>query len=51
MKYEIISRDDQAALMEAVNEYLSAGWELQGGVSVTNLNEIVLWAQALVKRS
>lgn len=65
MKYEIISRDDQAKLAEAVNEYLAAGWELQGGVSVashfaswensrkgyTESEHFYIFAQALVKRS
>jgi hypothetical protein len=54
MKYQILFDDDNNQLAKRVEAWLDAGWELQGGVSVT-LSEsddyrYIMFAQAIVLR-
>lgn len=54
IKYKILSGDLIANLEDKVNEYLSSGWELQGGVcssiSVDYYGKVhKLYTQSLIK--
>lgn len=50
MKYELVVRDDVRSLEGAVNEMLKEGWKLQGGVSVSRLNNCnEMYCQAMIK--
>ena len=52
LRYRIVEAKDSEGLEQDVNEALSEGWELQGGVSVVNsqANTYAWWFyQALVR--
>ena len=50
MTYKLIATRDEALLEFQVNQLLTKGWQLQGGISITwnGLNP-VMFAQAMVK--
>jgi len=53
MKYFLVTSRDIKFMEDEVNEQIAAGWELQGGISISTLrNEFgeVLFAQAMVKK-
>lgn len=52
MKYKLVVREGTRSMEEAVNEMLKEGWELQGGVSVSRLNNYnEMYCQAMIKRN
>ncbi len=50
-QYEIIRRQTPKELIEAVNSYLVAGWQLAGGVAFDRPDDggDCLWCQAILK--
>lgn len=55
MEYKILSYRTDESLASAINEHLSDGWKLQGGVSVTqaenNSEWYMVYAQAVTRKS
>lgn len=52
MDYTVIWEKELSQLIQAVNQYLTAGWIPQGGVAVTSLgdyNRQQYYFQALIK--
>ena len=49
MKYELVVRDGIESMNEAVNEMLQDGWQLQGGVAITNRSTTFYYCQAMIK--
>lgn len=51
MEYEIIKRHDLCMMEEIVNAKLQAGWELQGGVSISKDSNTLCYCQAMIKHT
>ena len=50
IKYQVAYGSYRAELEKLVKHYLERGWELQGGVSVSNGVDYEIWAQAMIKK-
>lgn len=50
VKYKILYGSFRTELEKLVQHYLDRGWELQGGVSLTERINTEMWAQAIIKR-
>ncbi len=49
MKYHVIEHWDRAVFLELVNRHLAQGWQLVGGVAISDNSVTRWWAQAVVK--
>ncbi len=49
MEYIIVWGFKENDFMNKVNTKISEGWLLQGGVSVTQGENITIWTQAMIK--
>lgn len=49
MKYQVVSSANLETLESRINQLISEGWELQGGVSVSIWKYAVRYAQAVYK--
>jgi hypothetical protein len=55
MQYEIITALDKTEIIQTITAYLTNGWELAGGISITsylgpNGKPVRIYAQAVVKK-
>lgn len=50
-EYNVIRGYDLNAFVEEVNLAINHGWTLQGGISVTLDDEILVYCQAVIKTS
>ena len=49
IKYQILYSNSLSRLTLSVNDHLSDGWQLQGGVSVGLSKDEVIYVQAVIK--
>ena len=51
MEYKIVSSSGSCALERKVNHYLSLGWEIKGGVSISRTDYKFTILQAMIKEN